>query len=116
MRIALTLLALVLVLVVPACGGDGGDGGDGGGEGGFALSPSSGSPGTEVSVGEGCDDPPLTAEWTDAAGGSVFSASPSEDSENGITFVPDGLLAGTYTVTVTCGSDAVGEAPFDVTG
>jgi len=112
MRLALCLPVLVLALA--ACGGGDG-GGDGNGNGGFALSPTSGPSGTEVSIGQGCDNPPLTSEWTDAAGGSIFSASPSEDSENGITFVPD-VAAGTYSVTITCGNAFVGEASFDVTG
>ena len=113
MRLALCLPLLVVALA--ACGGGDGGGGDGNGNGGFAFSPTSGAPGTEVSVGQGCDDPPLTAEWTDAAGGSIFSASPSEDSENGITYVPE-LAPGTYSVSVTCGNAFVGEASFDVTG
>lgn len=114
MRLALCLPIVILALA--GCGGgDGGGDGNGNGNGGFALSPASGAPGTEVSVGQGCDNPPLTSEWTDAAGGSVFSASPSEDSADGVTFVPD-VAAGTYSVTVTCGNAFVGEASFDVTG
>ncbi len=114
MRLAFCLPVLVVALA--ACGGgDGGGDGNGNGNGGFALSPASGAPGTEVSVGQGCDDPPLTAEWTDAAGGSIFSASPSEGSENGITYVPE-LAAGTYNVSIACGNAFVGEASFDVTG
>lgn len=117
MRRALCLPLCLLTLA--GCGGDGGGSGNGNGNGngngGFALSPASGAPGTEVSTGQGCDDPPLTSEWTGAAGGSIFSASPSEDSANGITFVPD-LTAGTYSVSVTCGNAFVGEASFDVTG
>jgi len=107
--VRLGLCLLVAVTALAACGGEGD------GDGAFGLSPSSGAPGTELSIGQGCDDPPLTAEWTDAAGGSIFSASPSEDSENGITYVPD-VAAGTYGVTVTCGNAFVGEATFDVTG
>ncbi len=112
MRLALCLPVLLLVLA--ACGG-GGDNGGGNGSGEFALSPTSGAPDTGVSIGQGCDNPPLTTEWTDQAGGSVFSASTAEDSANGLTFVPN-LAPGTYSVTVTCGNAFVGDGTFDVTG
>ena len=100
----------VLLLALAACGGDG--------EEGLSISPTSGSPGSTITVSSPCEQPPMVAEWTSSAGLSSFVASTDAQSELGLTSVPGDVQPGTYTVTFTCASRPVpvGEATFEVTG
>jgi hypothetical protein len=102
----------VVLLALAACGGGGGD------EDGLSLSPTSGSPGSAITVSPACDKPPLVAEWLSPSGFSSFVASTDAQSELGLTSVPGDAQPGTYTVTFTCGNRPapVGEATFEVTG
>ena len=104
----------VVLLALAACGG----GGDDDADAGISLSPTSGSPGSAVTVTPPCDEPPLVAEWISPSGFSSLIASTEAQSEHGLTSVPGDATPGTYTVAVTCANRPapVGEATFEVTG
>jgi hypothetical protein len=59
----------------------------------------------------------VVAEWVSPSGFSSFVTSTEAQSELGLTSVPGDAVAGTYTVTVTCGGTPapVGAARFEVT-
>ena len=102
----------VVVLALAACGGSDGE------EDGLTLSPTSGEPGSAVTVTPPpCDEPPLVAEWIAPSGFSSLVASTDSQSELGLTSVPGNATPGTYTVVVTCANrpEPVGEATFEVT-
>ena len=111
MRLGLCLPAALFVLA--ACAGGGGDGDER-----LSLSPTSGSPGSALTVRPVCDEPPLVTEWLAPSGFSSLVASTDAQSEHGLTSVPGDAAPGTYTVVVTCANNPqpVGEANFDVTG
>jgi hypothetical protein len=100
----------VVLVALAACGG-------GDGEEGLSLSPTSGSPGSAITVRPVCDEPPLVAEWVSPSGLSSFIASTEAQSEHGLTSVPGDATPGTYTVVLTCANNPqpVGEATFEVT-
>jgi hypothetical protein len=83
----------------------------------LSLSPTSGAPGSALTVRQVCDGPPMVAEWTSPSGVSSFVASTEAQSEHGLTSVPGDAAPGTYTVVVTCANNPqpVGEATFEVT-
>ena len=112
MRLGLCLLLVALALA--ACGGGQGDDEDAG----ISLSPTSGSPGSAVTVTPPCEEPPLVAEWISPSGFSSLVASTESQSKLGLTSVPGNVTPGTYTVVVTCANNPqpVGEATFEVTG
>ena len=105
-------LCLTVVLGLAACAGSGGEGDDG-----LSLSPTSGSPGSAITVRPVCDRPPLVAEWVSPSGLSSLVASTEAQSEHGLTSVPGDAAPGTYTVVITCANNPqpVGEATFEVT-
>jgi hypothetical protein len=105
------VLGVSIVLSVAACGG----GGDG--EEGLSLAPTSGSPGSAVTVRPACEKPPLVTEWVSPSGLSSIVASTEAQSKYGLTSVPGDAVPGTYTVTVTCGNvpAPVGQTTFEVT-
>jgi hypothetical protein len=107
------LCLLVALSALAGCGGCDGDDGDAG----ISLSPTSGSPGSGVTVTPPCAEPPLVAEWVSPSGFSSLIASTDSQSKLGLTSVPGQATPGMYTVTVTCANrpDPVGEAKFDVT-
>jgi hypothetical protein len=104
----------VVLLALVGCGGGGSDADDG--DAGISLSPTSGSPGSAVTVSPPCATPPLVAEWISPSGFSSLSASTDSQSELGLTSVPANAVPGTYTVVVTCANrpEPVGEATFEV--
>lgn len=120
-----TLLgALILVavgsLAATGCGGD---------SSGLKISidPTSGAPGTEISIdASGCDREP-SGGLEDAAGGEIATAR-FTSAEAGTIAVPEDAEAGTYSVQVVCGQNpretekgletdlVLGRATFEVTG
>jgi hypothetical protein len=112
--VRLALCLPVVLLVLAACGG----GGANGEEDGLTLAPTSGEPGSAVTVTPPpCETPPLVAEWISPSGFSALVASTDSQSDLGLTSVPGNAVPGTYTVVVTCASrpEPVGEATFEVT-
>ncbi|MET0939024.1 MAG: hypothetical protein ABWY51_07355 [Gaiellaceae bacterium] len=103
----------VVLLALAACGGGGNDDADAG----ISLSPTSGSPGSAVTVTPPCDEPPLVADWLSPTGFSSLIASTDSQSKLGLTSVPGNATPETYTVVITCANrpEPVGEATFEVT-
>ena len=112
MRLGLCLLVVGLALA--GCGGGGSDADDG--DAGISLSPTSGPPGSAVTVSPPCATPPLVAEWISPSGFSSLAASTDSQSTLGLTSVPGNATPGTYTVVITCANrpEPVGEATFEV--
>jgi hypothetical protein len=102
----------VVLLTLAACGG----GGDDDADAGISLSPTSGSPGSGVTVTPPCAEPPLVAEWISPSGFSSLIASTESQSTLGLTSVPGDATPGTYRVVITCANNPqpVGEASFEV--
>ena len=103
---------LVVLLALAGCGGGDADDGDAG----ISLSPTSGSPGSAVTVSPPCATPPLVAEWISPSGFSSLVASTDSQSTLGLTSVPGNATPGTWTVVITCANrpEPVGEATFEV--
>jgi hypothetical protein len=110
--VRLGLCPLVVALALAGCGGGDADDGDAG----ISLSPTSGAPGSGVTVTPPCAEPPLVAEWISPSGFSSLIASTDSQSELGLTSVPGNATAGTWTVVITCANrpEPVGEATFEV--
>jgi hypothetical protein len=102
---------LLVALALAACSGDDDE------DSGLSLSPTSGEPGSAVTVTPPCDMPPLVAEWISPSGLSSLVASTDSQSTLGLTSVAANATPGTYTVVVTCANNPtpVGEATFEVT-
>jgi hypothetical protein len=112
--VRLGLCLLVVLLALAGCGGGGSDADDG--DAGISLSPTSGSPGSAVTVTPPCATPPLVAEWISPSGFSSLVASTESQSKLGLTSVPGNTTPGTWTVVITCANrpEPVGEATFEV--